>query len=268
MTGKKRVVWTGVIVYFVLVAGGLGALIWAASPRRASGHVVTERRPVKAFDRVHVSGMGTLVIVQGQQESLTVEAQDDILPQIETTVRHGELLISLGGKWPRDLMPTKPITYSLTVKQLSAISTSGAVAVEGRGNLRASDLTIDTSGSGTVDLHVTAKSVSTAISGSGAVDLGVTARSVATTISGSGVCSLRGAAESHSAQINGSGQYLARALTSSQCKISINGSGSAQVAATEALEAQVSGSGDVSYWGDPKVHEAVAGSGSVHRGEA
>ena len=62
MTRKAKVVWAAVVLYLVIVAAVIGALIWAASYRKGSGHVVTETRSVSGFDRVAVSGMGTLVI--------------------------------------------------------------------------------------------------------------------------------------------------------------------------------------------------------------
>lgn len=246
MRRKAKVIWAAALVYLVIVAVVIGALIRAASYRRGSGHVITETRPVGGFDRVAVSGMGTLVIAQGSEDSLTVEAEDNVLPEIETLVDGGKLEIRLRRWWPRGIRPTKPIRYHLTARSISAISTSGSVGVEGT-ELRGDELSVATSGSSQVDLAVAVKSLQT-------------------TISGSGTFRLRGVTESQSAEISGSGEYLARDLQSRRCTLRVSGSAAAQVAATEVLDVAISGSGDVAYWGNPVVTRAISGSGDVHRG--
>jgi hypothetical protein len=262
---RAKVIWAAVVLYLVIVGVVIGALVWAASYRRGSGDVITEARPVGGFDRVAVSGMGTLVIAQGNEDSLTVEAEDNVLPEIETLVdggastslslappraqsRGGKLEIRFRRWWPRGIRPTKPIRYHLTARNISAISTSGSVGVEGT-ELRGDELSVATSGSSQVDLAVAVKSLHSIISGSGTFRL-------------------RGVTESQSAEISGSGEYLARDLRSRRCTLRVSGSGAAQVAAAEVLDVAISGSGDVSYWGNPVVTKAISGSGDVHRGEA
>src|SRR5262249_24541080 len=51
---------------------------------RGSGNVKSESRDVRDFDRVGVSGVGTLTITQGSTESLTIQAEDNLLPLLRS----------------------------------------------------------------------------------------------------------------------------------------------------------------------------------------
>src|SRR5918998_1436697 len=62
-----------------------------------SGTVRSEARPVGAFDEVELAGVGTLTITQGPQESLTIEAEDNLLPQIRGEVRGRRLVLGPDG---------------------------------------------------------------------------------------------------------------------------------------------------------------------------
>ena len=50
---------------------------------------VTETRDVENFQEVALEGVGTLVIEQGDRESLTIEAEEQVLRKIATEVRAG-----------------------------------------------------------------------------------------------------------------------------------------------------------------------------------
>ena len=39
---------------------------------------------VSSFDQVSLNGQGDLIITQGEQESLQIEAEDNLIPVIET----------------------------------------------------------------------------------------------------------------------------------------------------------------------------------------
>jgi len=103
----------------------------------STGNLVTESREVSNFDRVALRDYGELVITQGEQESLTIEAHPDILPKIKTEVRDGKLIIKIGGSWFDKLghaistsLTRQWIKYNLTVKKLTGLEIAGAVSVK------------------------------------------------------------------------------------------------------------------------------------------
>ena len=105
-------------------------LVMACSVTRGSGQLATESGPVSGFTNVELSGTGEL--------TLTSEVSGDTL--------------TLGAKPNTSIVPTKPITYSLTVKDLTGLAMSGS------GSVRVCDLTTTSlstkvSGSGTITVN-------------------------------------------------------------------------------------------------------------------
>src|SRR5215218_10670529 len=109
----------GLLLLALLVGGCDTAL-------RGSGNVKTESRNVSGFQQVELDGQGTLTITQGDNEALTVEAEDNILPRIKTTVANNRLTISFDRQGLTAIEPTRPINYALTLKDLSALDLSGS----------------------------------------------------------------------------------------------------------------------------------------------
>ena len=197
-------------------------LVTACSVTRGSGQLTTESRPVSGFTKVELSGTGELAIEKTGTESLSISAEDNILPLLTSEVA-GDTL-TLGTKPNSSIVPTKPITYSLTVKDLTGL------AVSGSGSVRVSNLT-------TTSLSIK--------------------------ISGSGAIAADGNVNDQDLEISGSGHYLADGLTSKAVKARISGSGTASVAAADVLDVEISGSGSLTYSGNPQVTQEISGSGKL-----
>jgi Putative auto-transporter adhesin, head GIN domain len=197
-------------------------LVTACSVTRGSGQLTTESRPVSGFTKVELSGTGELAIEKTGTESLSISAEDNILPLLTSEV--GGDTLTLGTKPNTSIVPTKPITYSLTVKDLTGL------AVSGSGSVRVSNLT-------TTSLSIK--------------------------ISGSGAIAADGNVNDQDLEISGSGHYLADGLTSKAVKARISGSGTASVAAADVLDVEISGSGSLTYSGNPQVTQEISGSGKL-----
>jgi Putative auto-transporter adhesin, head GIN domain len=180
-----------------------------------------ESRNVRGFEEVELRGVGNLSIEQTGSESLTVEAEEDVIPKITTKIVNDRLII---GSEFNTIYTTGPITYRLTVKDLSALEVLGSANVE-------------------------AESIKT--------------DSLAVTISGAGNVRMDGKADEQEINILGSGTYQAKDLQSKEVKINVAGAGSAIVNVSEELDAEISGVGSVEYIGDPTVKQDVNGAGQV-----
>lgn len=213
---------------------------------RGSGEIVTEERDIDDIERVELSGIGRLEITQGDDPSLTVETDDNLMRYIRTESSDGTLVISIrSGTFPFvTIDPRSTIVYHLTVPDLSSVSLSGSGEIIGD-SLETEELTIDVSGSGSVELG----------------DLDV--QRFVYELSGSGRATIRGRAVRQEVEISGSGRLDAGELRSDEATIDINGSGRAVVWASERLEVDVSGSGNVQYYGTPEIDQNVSGSGSI-----
>jgi len=213
--------------HWIVVSGGLlAALAMAgcAGPglTRGSGNVRSESRAVQGFDQVALTGSGELTISQGGAESLTIEAEDNILPLLRSDVSGGRL--TLGGKDNTSFSATQPIRYKLAVKDLRAINISGsgdATAAQ----LRTDRFTVDISGSGSLSVAGSADLQKVTISGSGSY----TAPDFAT--------------KETQITISGSGQAVVKA--SDRLDATVSGSGEAQYVGAPQVTTHISGSGSV-----------------------
>lgn len=212
---------------------------------QGSGHVRTETRDVRGFDRVTVDGTGTLVITQGTDEHLSITAEDNILPHLASDVAGSRL--TLGPRQSNLLNPTRPIRYELGVKQLHEVTMRGSGDME-TASLDTDKLDITVSGSGSASLaRLTAASLSVTENGSGSV-----------TVDG-------GQATAQTVTIRGSGRYRAAGLQSRNATIEVAGSGDCAVRVSDNLNVTITGSGRVTYSGSPSLNENIFGSGKVTR---
>jgi hypothetical protein len=190
-----------------------------------SGVVVEDERSVSDFNRVSFEGVGKLIITQGDVESLTVEAEDNIVPHIVTRVRGKTLQISFDNeRWENIIRPTKPIRFYLTVTDLQALFLSGL------GDIEVQDIEVD---------------------------------SLDITLSGAGSIALSGSARQQDVNVSGAGAYDSADLRCEIADINLSGAGSATVWVTESLDVNITGLGSVSYYGDPKLEQSVSGLGNV-----
>ncbi len=210
-----------------------------------SGRVATESRAVSNFDGLSLSGIGEVTVTQGDSEALTVEAEENLMPYLKTQVRNGTLAISIDDRYLRTaLVPTRPVRFNLSVKNLKSIDLSGA------GNIQSASLKSDY--------------LAIRISGAGALTLDhVEASDLTSTLSGVGNLKVAGQVTSQTANLSGVGGYDAGELNSRTARINVNGTGSATVWAQDNLYVAINGMGSVNYYGSPRVQQTMAGMGSI-----
>lgn len=227
-----------------------------------SGKVVTETREARDFDRVSLTAIGTIKIQQTGEESLTIEADDNILPMITTEV-HGHELV-LGMEPHISISHHAPIIFHLTVKDLRGLSVSGAGKIE-LSALKSDTLRLAISGTGDLSApEVSVETLEITISGAGKISVDhLTASALDTTISGTGSVNLAGHVAQQTVSIPGAGSFDAHELTSDRARVKVSGAGSANVNVRETLEAHVSGIGSIHYAGQPHVTRKVSGLGSI-----
>jgi hypothetical protein len=85
-------------------------------------------------------------------------------------------------------------------------------------------------------------------------------------LSGAGHVYLAGTTDRLNADLSGAGNIEAKELKAKDVHVSVSGAASADVYATESLDASVSGVGSIDYYGDPKTTNTnVSGVGSISR---
>jgi hypothetical protein len=152
------------------------------SAEEGSGNIITEKREVSEFNKVHLKGSGNVVLTQGEQQSLQIKTDDNIMPLIETTVSGEKLTISHGN---HHLRPTSFEVY-ITLENIEGVGISGSGDIIGKGRFVTDTLYAEISGSGDMDLEVETGLLETKISGSGSIHLSGKAEDYTVSISGSG----------------------------------------------------------------------------------
>ena len=105
-----------------------------------SNQVLTEDRAVTAIEAVEMRGFGKLIITQGDRETLSVEAEDNLLPYLVTRMRGTTLVIR--QKTLFSFKTDRPIVFRLTVRSLERLKLSGFTQAEIAG-LRAGSLEVE-----------------------------------------------------------------------------------------------------------------------------
>jgi hypothetical protein len=186
----------------ILVAGTVLVMVGGCSSTTGSGTLRTETRDVSGFTTVDLTGIGNVLIEQNGTESLSIQAEDNLLPDLTSEVSNGTL--HLGTREGRNLAPTRAVTYRVTVKNLDGLQLTGSGS-ERATKISATNIAIDISGSGDITTEGTADAQTVSISGSGSYGAGnLATKSSTAEISGSGDATLK-VRDSLTAEISGSG---------------------------------------------------------------
>ncbi|MBI3175288.1 MAG: DUF2807 domain-containing protein [Chloroflexi bacterium] len=253
----KNILFAFVMSMFALSACGL-----TPSLVTGSGKMVTQTFDVQDFDQIRLGMSGVMYIEQGDDFSLTVEADDNILPIMKVEVEKGVLTIR--AKPEVSGFQSETIIYRVILPELSAIdlSSSADIRVE---DFAADSLRVDINGSGNVTfMNLDVASLSVRISGSGDMILpNVSAKTILAEVNNSGSMDVAGETKSLTVKASGSGDVLMEKLKASTVEVAVNGSGDVTVWAVDTLDVSISGSGYVKYLGSPKLTEKINGSGDL-----
>jgi hypothetical protein len=204
----------------LLVLGGCTTTFGPSTT--GSGNLKSESRPVSGFSEVALNGVGHLTVQQTGTESLTIQADDNILPLLTSDVSGNRL--TLGTKPNTSFTTDNPINYNLTVKNLTGLFISGSGDATGT-NINTPSMKVVISGSGSVMLTGQADSQNVTISGSGSYS-GDTFSTKTTTIT-----------------VSGSGD--ATIAVSDHLDAHVSGSGSIEYVGSPTVNQSVSGSGTI-----------------------
>lgn len=228
---------------FVLAAFMLSSFI-RYSEITGNGIVKQEDRKASPFKNISTSGTYKVVIRQGNEHTVKVEAEENLLPYIVTEISGSKLEIYT--KKGERIRTTRPVTVYVTMKEVSGLESSGASGFRSEGQLRTNHLSLGTSGASECDLNIDADEVSVGTSGASRIHL-------------------QGRANDAKYGTSGASDIDAVDLRSDEVKIGISGSGNARVNAAKTLNVGVSGNGTVQYKGSPAVHQSVSGNGHISK---
>jgi hypothetical protein len=207
-----------------------------------------QTRNVAPFSKIGLSYPADVVLRQGSTQSVKVEGDAEQLAQLVTEVENGRLSIrrkNRDNEYNWSAKKNRAVVY-ITVPQVTQLSVSGSGKIKGEGTFKSTSLDLAVSGSGNIQLDANVENVSSRISGSGSIEL-------------------KGQGKQSTVAVSGSGSMKGYDFKTSDAQVSISGSGSCEITATNRLKSSISGSGRVLYAGSPSVDSRVSGSGSVKK---
>jgi Putative auto-transporter adhesin, head GIN domain len=185
-----------------LLLSGCSVLPFNRQTVKGSGILASETRPVSGFDAIELASSADVRITFGDAETLSVEAEDNLLPLIQTRVRGDTLVIDF--KPNTTVETTESIRVTVTMKSLTAASLpgSGNITISG---LNGGKVKVDLPGSGNITADGVVDSVNATLAGSGNILCGdLQAKSAWVRLDGSGNITVF-ASENLDASLNGSG---------------------------------------------------------------
>jgi Putative auto-transporter adhesin, head GIN domain len=211
---------------------------------RGNGNVRTETRSPGNFKSVASHGSFDVFVSSGEQ-AVKIEAEENLLPYIETYVEGYTLHV--GTKDNYWLSPGRKVKIFVSSPDYESIRSYGSGDIIGESKItNSSRLELGVNGSANIKMDISAPEINTETNGSGDIFL-------------------RGETKSFAGEIHGSGNIKALDLRSDDATIKIYGSGDAEVFADRKLDVHVAGSGDVDYRGSAQVSSSIAGSGRVKK---
>jgi hypothetical protein len=207
------------------------------------GNVVTKERKTDSFTGLKVSSGIDVYLKQGNTETVTVEADENLHEYILTEVRGG--ILNVYSEY--NIRSADKKRVYVTMKEVNSIRTSSAGDVYGESPINSDDLELSASSAGDIKLEVKAKKIDIDISSSGDI-------------------SLTGETDMLRADLSSAGDLNAYDLKSREADVSVSSAGDADINVSERITARASSAGDVNYKGDPKYVDAHSSSaGGVHK---
>lgn len=154
-----------------------------------SGNVISESRTVSGFNGVSLSGAGRLIVDRNGFESLTITAEENILPHLTSRVSGG--LLDLGVETGKSVNTNREILYEVSASRFDELRISGAGDAEAMG-IDSRYFRVNLSGAANVTAFGEADEQEVTISGAGRYDAeGVSSRIATITVSGAAFARLR-----------------------------------------------------------------------------
>ena len=189
-----------------------------------SGNVVTKDITVQPFDQLQASGIFSVVLTQGNKESVKIEAEDNLQQLFEVKNEGSKLIVDM--KKDSHFNSKKKMTVYITFKNLKSMELKMVGNLSSQGNLNFGDLSLDNGSVGSVDLALNAQK------------LNIKNKSV-------GSLKLRGKADNAVIKSNSVGSIKASELVVQTMDIDNDGVGSAEVNAAKELKVRESFLGKV-----------------------
>jgi hypothetical protein len=231
-----------VIVFLSISVFALSSCINGLNYEKGNGKIIKQDRTLSPFSSIEISGAYSVYVKQDSIQSVSVEADENLLPLITTKVENNKLVIDN----KKNIHGSKDLKIYISVAECDDISISGDVEFNSDGKIKAKEMDVDISGMGNLNMIVELQSLSIECSGSGNLNLS-------------------GTAENVNADLSGASDISAYYLLTKYFKLSSSGAGKANINVSEKLDIDISGASTVNYKGNPSINQNISGVGKVRK---
>jgi hypothetical protein len=253
---------------FMIILMMLASCTYSQSifPVKGSGTPINRDFDVSGFHSIDVSSGFDVILIQGNSESVTITAQENLFEYFTVKVDNGILKIySRNNIWA-----TQPLKARITYKNIDHLNVSGGGDVTSETPVNVEELGVIISGGGDFSSVINSGEVKCHISGGGDAEIKGDIKDYYLDMSGGGDLKSEVNAGVISCTIGGGGDlFLNSKEKSADAIIDVNGGGDMEIQInTEKLRCTVSGGGDADLSGQAAEFEInLNGGGDVNAGD-
>ena len=219
------------ILLFLLLGLSLNSCFFAINfgDEDGNGNLKNEERYVNQnFDKIIGSGGLEIYLTEGSENKIIVEADENLLEIIETSISNGILTIQT----KKNIISSEAKRVLITFKNLSVVKANSGTTITGKSIIRNKILTLEGSSGATIDMEVFAKEL------------------FAKTSSGA-IININGKATILYAQTSSGSELNAKDLNTINSNIKAHSGSKIIITTQNKLEATVTSGGNIQYYGNP-----------------
>lgn len=194
------------------------------------------------FDAIKVSGVVEVVLIQGSDSGVRIEADEAGKRVVRISNDNGTLKIHTETNGKKD-MNFELIVY-VTFKELKKIHCSGVSDIKSQGELKLEDLFLNVSGASEIELALKVNHFKIESSGASEIEL-------------------TGSANDFELIHSGASELKAHSFMIKKADLVCSGASDAKIHVSDHLKMVLSGASDVKYKGNPTVEQNITGVSSV-----
>jgi hypothetical protein len=205
-----------------------------------------QTRDVCCFNSVEINGAFEVYLRMGDESSITVIADEDIIDNIITTVDNDELEVEYDDDWWDFSNKNETVKLYITLSTARYLEFNGACKVNGKNALRGKTINIECNGASKLNLEFDCLAIDMELSGASKATLSGTCRKV-------------------NIDASGASAIYAADLQTETMNMEVSGASKAEVNVSESLNVEASGASKVRYKGSPSITKDVSGASSISK---
>jgi len=238
-----------------------------------AAEIVAKSYDIKNVSEVVVSGGGKVQIVQGDTESLRVEAAQDVIDRVRVDLSGNKLTLSVRHLSEKGFSffnlfshQNDEAHYILQLKQLNYLGLSGASRAT-LGHWTGKNMAVNVSGAGEVNFaNLTLDDLFVELTGASKAYLqSLSATKVKFEMSGAANTEIKAESKTKFLQVEASGasNFHGKLLNIVQADVVASGASNIELHVTEFLKAHASGASNIHYLGQPRLDSDASGASHV-----